>query len=212
MASASYPDTHSLYRDGAKWLVSIAGAIVAGSFTQYEKVLLLPLWVKCLFFAAILVFLMITILGVFQYYWLNRASNQEARATDTTLTQQQRDDAAQGLITAKGQIKAYHRVLIWCFALATFFSAVTLLGAVFYGRPESRQAGVTFVGDMGNSPPKTALGYEIVQTAVHQTEHGKKAHTLLLNRDTGEIWQMICDGANLVQFQKVRRADALAVR
>ncbi len=212
MGSAGNTDTHSLYRDGAKWLVSIAGAIVAGSFTQYEKVLLLPFWVKCLFFAAILTFLMITILGVFQYYWLNRASNQEARAADTALAQKERDDAAAGLIEAKDQIKLYHRVLIWCFAVATLFSAVTLFGAVFYSRPENRQAGVYFLGDTPNTPPTTALGYEVVQTAVHQTEHGKEAHTLLLNRDTGEIWQMTCDGATLVQFQKVRRVDALAAR
>jgi hypothetical protein len=205
-------DTHSLYRDGAKWMVSIAGAIVAGAFTQYDKVLLLPFWVKFLFFAAILTFLSITILGVFQYYWLNRASNQESRAADANLGQDQRDAAVKALGEAKAQIKTYHEWLIGCFATATLFSAVTLFGAIFFGRDEPKQPSSIFVGAMADDAPKAALGFEIVQSAVHQTKHGKEAHTLLLNRDTGEVWQMLCDGSTLIQFQKVRRVDTLPAR
>ena len=121
MAGSSNTDSHSLSREGSKWMVSIAGAVVAGAFTQYEKVLLLPVWLKIIFLFAIFFFLCITILGVFQFYWLNRASNQETRANEPTLTAAERSAASDGLRQAKDQVKNYHWALTGCFAAATLF-------------------------------------------------------------------------------------------
>jgi hypothetical protein len=207
MASSSNTDSHSLSREGSKWMVSIAGAVVAGAFTQYDKVLLLPVWLKISFLFAIFVFLCITFLGVSQFYWLNRASNQEARVNEPTLTDAERSAASDGLRQAKDQVKNYHYALMGCFAAATLFSAATLFGAVLVGKPENKQGAVNFVDEIAAPAPMPVLGYELVLTAVHQTRHGREAHTLLLNRETGETWQMVCDGVAMIRFQKVHKVD-----
>jgi hypothetical protein len=51
------------------------------------------------------------------------------------------------------------------------------------------------------SPP-----YDIVQSAVHTTRHERKAHTFLVNKDSGEVWQMLCHkNDDQVEFHKIHR-------
>ncbi len=59
---------------------------------------------------------------------------------------------------------------------------------------------------LANPAEASPSGYEIVQSAVHATRHGKEAHTFLLDKKTGAVWQMICQPkSDVVEFQRVRR-------
>jgi hypothetical protein len=47
------------------------------------------------------------------------------------------------------------------------------------------------------------LRFTITQSAVHKPRKGMEAHTFLLNQQTGEVWQMVCDGpSGAVSFRR----------
>jgi hypothetical protein len=52
------------------------------------------------------------------------------------------------------------------------------------------------------------LRFTITQSAVHKPRKGMEAHTFLLNQQTGEVWQMVCDGpSGAVSFRRAPWLD-----
>jgi len=71
-------------------------------------------------------------------------------------------------------------------------------------KTESTAAGIQNI--LTNLPEAPAAGYEIVQSALHATRQGKEAHTFLLDKKTGSIWQMKCTKtSDDVEFHRVHR-------
>lgn len=54
--------------------------------------------------------------------------------------------------------------------------------------------------------------YSLALSAVHATGKGREAHTFLINDETGDLWQMVCDQGGHVAFQKVKRIDTPLVQ
>jgi len=61
-------------------------------------------------------------------------------------------------------------------------------------------------------PPKQPLvagpppaRYAITYSAVHQTNHGREAHTFLVDETTGHLWQMRCTTDDTAQFKRIQR-------
>jgi hypothetical protein len=62
--------------------------------------------------------------------------------------------------------------------------------------------------DAKTRPVAEPLRFAITQSAVHPTKNGREAHTFLLNQQTGELWQMICDRqGKFTAWQRVPRLD-----
>jgi hypothetical protein len=48
------------------------------------------------------------------------------------------------------------------------------------------------------------VGFVVVQSAIHQTAHGREAHTFLLDQEKGALWIMICAKRGTVEFRRVQ--------
>jgi hypothetical protein len=59
-------------------------------------------------------------------------------------------------------------------------------------------------GEALPGPSRFAVAY----SAVHQTNHGREAHTFLINESTGELWQMVCAPDGTVAFTQIQRRGA----
>lgn len=214
MPNTEATNTFSIYREGAKWLVSLAGAAVGGAFTQYEKVLPLPLWLKVLFFAAVLAFLLVVIAGVYQYYWFLYMSNQEERVKDLRPEQKQPQEQISSAekrdpsdSPAPREIKILHRVLMYSFLIGVVFTAI-LSFAVFrstQSSPTTSGICALYIKNGCKENKADAQEFTIALSAVHKTGHGKEAHTFLLNRTTGELWQMVCKAPGQVEFRRIHK-------
>lgn len=59
----------------------------------------------------------------------------------------------------------------------------------------------------GGTPLLASPNFEVTYSANHRTGHGKEQHTFLLNRATGDMWQMVCSADGRVEFRQLRRWD-----
>jgi hypothetical protein len=50
--------------------------------------------------------------------------------------------------------------------------------------------------------------FAVTYSAVHQTNHGREAHTFLIDQSTGDVWQMICAPDGTVAFNPIQRRSA----
>lgn len=81
---------------------------------------------------------------------------------------------------------------------AVFFAIVFSLW-MKVGQPKPLPGG-------GTSPaPPVASRYAVTYSAVHQTNHGREAHTFLVDETTGNLWQMRCTPDDSVEFKGIQR-------
>lgn len=62
------------------------------------------------------------------------------------------------------------------------------------------------------TPAPAAARYAVAYSAVHQTNHGREAHTFLVEETTGNLWQMRCTPDESVEFKGVQRDGALPAK
>jgi hypothetical protein len=214
MADAA-PDSIAGYVDGVKWIVGLSGAVLAGVFLHPEQLdgrhpLMRPA------VAVILgLFVVSMIGGVVYLLWLLRIKrvkesikeiNEElaapivipnpARRAWLECEKKKLEAERDGSGKETGQ---WFNVLLWPFSIGALAVGVIFCLSVMWPKKP-------VVVDKPVAP--VPLHFTVVQSAVHKTGHGMQAHTFLLNQQTGEMWQMVCDQkGEVVGFRRVRKFD-----
>jgi hypothetical protein len=212
-------DTLSVYRPTVTWLVGLSGAAVGGAFLNFDKVSAAPWCVRLVFFLAAAAFGVAVYYGVHYIFYMNEVSNQNEHITFIEKALEscpeekkqnlrgEKAEADQASKEAWKNLGDAHNYSIWGFGFGMFFSAVLLGIALAAGvRPKPQEAGAqNFISVPRESNCPTASVFEITQSAVHATSHGREAHTFLLNKNTGELWRMVCRKPDEVDFRRVHR-------
>ena len=214
-------DTISVYRAGAVWIVGLSGAAVAGAFLNFDKVATALLPVRIIFFAAAAAFGLSVAFGIEYYFWLNYAANQmdarkqrDAIIADPHAENPTKEKAKESKAEIQQKVtKAFEQIDVWqrrtrkSFYAGLGIAALLLLIGALGGAPPKTDATAGGIQNFLTNPPEApAAGYEVVQSAEHATRHGKEAHTFLLDKKTGAIWQMKCaKNSDDVEFHRVHR-------
>jgi hypothetical protein len=229
MATASNPlgtsptgtDTSSSTRATVTWIVGFAAAAVAGAFLNFEKVAATTFWVRLIYFLSAAGFGAAILCGIRYLNWLNYAANQDEKRMwadgriddkntseeDKAKWKEQRSESWKKYADAWLKMAAWHNRMNRAMTFGIAFAALLLLAGVIWGAPHLNPATAGGVQNFLSNPPEpNVTEYEIVQSAVHATWHGKEAHTFLLDKKTGAVWQMVGQPkSDVVEFQRVRR-------
>ena len=101
---------------------------------------------------------------------------------------------------APAEMQSWYLVLIGSWCVAAIMIGLLFWMAIVWPQKKTEEIVKAQVSD--------PLRYTITQSAVHRTKEGKQAHTFLLNQQTGDMWQMICDPHGTVTaFRRVPRLD-----
>jgi len=212
-------DTLAVYPPSVTWLVGLSGAAVGGAFLNFDKVSAAPWWVRLVFFLAAAAFSVAVYFGVHYIFYLNEVANQNERtalivkalpgATDEQKLKlsAQAEQANEAIDEAWKNVGDAHNYSIPAFGIGMALSVVLLGLAVMAGPlPKPGEGGTqNFISVPSDVKSSAAYQFEITQSAVHVTGHGREAHTFLVNKNTGEVWQMRCRGADEVEFHRVHR-------
>lgn len=212
-------DTLSVYPPSVTWLVGLSGAAVGGAFLNFDKVSASPWWVRLVFFLAVAAFSVAVYYGVHYIFYLNEVANQTERATliakalqGASDEQKQKLDAQaaqanEAIDEAWENVGDAHDYSIPAFGVGMALSVLLLGFAMLAGPlPKPGEAGTqNFISVPRDAASSATPAFEITQSAVHATGHGREAHTFLLNQQSGDVWQMICRKPDEVEFRRVHR-------
>lgn len=207
-------DAATSYRQGIVWVVGMSAAAAGGAFLHYEQAGNLPLIGKISFIVLVALFLLAVWSGVNCLFWLffkvskeekanrleenhsqNRISNQDYTSQ---LTEMQPD-----LDEARKKSKMFHNIMLWTFAPAVLLSGILLGCATLSAAAPVEKKGPCTPEDKC----VTQTRFAVVQSAIHQTAHGKEAHTFLLDQKKGFLWIMTCAKRGTVEFHRVQTFD-----
>lgn len=214
--SANAADAAAGYVDLAKWIVGLCAAVFAGFFLHPEHITEWP--VKAKWVVAIVLFILgISIIsGIFYPFWLNWLRRQREKLDEVERELSIESDPSRRVELEKRKAKlknnidkigpaatnGWYYVFVYSFCIA---AGIGVLGFCFSIVALQKKK------PDGPKPPVAVadpLRFTVVQSAVHRTKSGMQAHTFLLNRQTGELWQMVCDAqGKVVSFQRVLRRD-----
>jgi hypothetical protein len=215
--NAPASDAAAGYVDAVKWIVGLAGAVFAGVFLHPEWILGRPEKMRIYLAAVLFLFGISMIGGVVYLLWINSVRRKKEMlgeiesdlsvpvvTPDPAKRKELQDkwDSTRGkLKKAQGHMNLWYAVLSVPFYVAAFLGVVAF--CVWVAWPQKS-------ADDGKKQPTVAdpLRFTITQSAVHKTKKGMEAHTFLLNQQTGEVWQMVCDGpSGAVSFRRVPWLD-----
>jgi hypothetical protein len=215
--TAPASDAAAGYVDAVKWIVGLAGAVFAGVFLHPEWILGRPEKMRIYLAVVLFLFGISMIGGVVYLLWINsvRRKKEVLGEVESELSEPvvspdpkkkedlttKRDRIGVELKKAQGHMNLWYAVLSVPFYVAAFLGVVAF--CVWVAWPQKS-------ADDGKKPPTVAdpLRFTITQSAVHRTKKGMEAHTFLLNQQTGEVWQMVCDGpSGAVSFRRVPWLD-----
>lgn len=206
-------DAAAGYVDAVKWIVGLSGAALAGVFLHPEQLPQHPAWIKFVVALVVILFVVNVFAGAGYLVWINRVRRIKERLKEiedefsATITEcddpealaKENDSLTKELKGAPKEMQSWYVLLTgsWC-AAALIVALLLYVAIVSPGK----------TGEIVRAPVVDPLSYTITQSAVHRTKNGRQAHTFLLNQQTGEIWQMICDPRGTVTaFRHVSRLD-----
>jgi hypothetical protein len=218
------------YGEGVKWILTIASAAIAGAFIHLKEVEEQIIPVQALLALSLALFVYSIWTGMNYLLWLNTVPVvwdrlREYREELLKLKANAAPDLAkeselQGRIEKESKIikvseeamPPWHVRYTYSFsaALACATLAVLLSMLVNVAAPKNKdekKADVTQGGASAHIANEGKAHYSLVYSAMHATSKGREAHTFLMNDETGELWQMVCDGPGHVVFQKVARIE-----
>jgi hypothetical protein len=221
--TATGSDTLSVYRAGVVWFVGLSGAAVGGAFLNFDKIATAPFLIRLIFFSAALAFGISMACGIQYIFWLNYAGNQIEKRTQidnvlatSNASQAEKDRATlarppvvEEIRKAWEEIPPWHKRMGRAFDFGIGFAGLLLLAGVIWGAPPKADSSSASVQNFLTNPPEpqSTNRYEVVQSAVHATRHGREAHTFLLDKRTGAIWQMKCTkNSDEVEFHRIHRS------
>ena len=197
------------YIDAVKWIVGISGAAMAGVFLHPEAAARLSDEAKYCLAGIMLLFGISSFGGVVYLLWLNSVRRKKEKLAEIEAKlvapvalpnldniaelENDRNKKNKKLTLAQTSLNLWYWIFTW-----SFYGAAILTIFFFMLR-------IVRTKDPVVAEP---LHFTVVQSAVHRTDHGMQAHTFLLNQQTGEMWQMVCDQkGTVVGFRRVRRLD-----
>ncbi|RZU42928.1 hypothetical protein [Edaphobacter modestus] len=221
-------DAAAGYIDAVKWIVGISSALLAGVFLHPELTNGWSFWGKVSLVLVLLLLGASIVGGVVYLLWLNRIRRRKERIAeidremsspvvipDAQRTQKLREEKVL-LLKDEEDSKGTQAFWYWAFILTFLFGGAigitSFCAQVVYGqRPKDdckKDCRDKCCDDEGAATTPDLRRFTVVQSAVHKTAHGTQAHTFLVNQQTGDVWQMICDQkGNIVAFQRVKRLD-----
>jgi putative transposase len=215
MATASNPlgtsptgtDTISSTRTTVTWIVGFAAAAVAEAFLNFEKVAATTFWVRLIYFLSAAGFGAAILCGIRYLNWLNYAANQDEKRMWADGRIDEKNTSEEDKAKSKEQRSESWKRMNRAMTFGIAFAALLLLAGVISGAPHLNPGTAGGVQNFLSNPPEpNVTEYEIVQSAVRATWHGKEAHTFLSDKKTGAVWQMVCQPkSDVVEFQRVRR-------
>jgi hypothetical protein len=218
--AATGTDTLSVYRAGVTWLVGLSAAAVGGAFANFDKVATAPWQVRGIFFLAALSFGISVGSGIQYFFWLNYGGNQIEKRTqidnvlanpnavqvDKDRATAARPGVVEEIRKAWEEIPSWHKRTGRAFDVGMGAAGLLLLAGLIWGGPPKTDTTAAGLQTILTNPPDSPAAFEIVLSAVHETRHGKEAHTFLLDKKTGAIWQMKCaKNSDDVEFHRVQR-------
>jgi hypothetical protein len=215
--NAPASDAAAGYVDAVKWIVGLAGAVFAGVFLHPEWILGRPEKMRIYLAVVLFLFGISMIGGVVYLLWINSVRRKKEMLGEiesdlsvpvVTPDPAKRKELQDKWDSTRGKLKkAQSRMNFWYAVLSVPFYVAAFLGVVAFcvwvAWPQKS-------ADDGKKPPTVAdpLRFTITQSAMHKTKKGMEAHTFLLNQQTGEVWQMVCDGpSGAVSFRRVPWLD-----
>jgi hypothetical protein len=207
-------DAAAGYIDAVKWIVGLAGAVFAGIFLHPEWIVQRPDKMRIYFAVVLFLFGISMIGGVVYLLWINlvRRKKELLGETESDLALPvvipdpkkreeltgKRDRISVELKKAQGHMNFWYAVLSVPFYIAAFLSVLAL--CVWVGSPQKIEKPTTI---------PVPLRFTITQSALHKTKKGMEAHTFLLNQQTGQVWQMVCDSqGKVISFRRVPWLDS----
>jgi hypothetical protein len=211
-------DAAAGYVDGVKWIVGLAGAVFAGIFLHPEWLTQWP--EKMRIYIAVVLFLFgISIMsGVVYLLWLNSVRRKKERLAEIEGTHSvpmvnpdpgKRKSPAEKRDSIKDELeKAQTPMNFWFAVLRGSFFLAASMGVFAFCFWVARPQKSTESGKKQATVP-VPLRFTITQSALHKTKKGMEAHTFLLNQQTGQVWQMVCDGqGKVISFRRVPWLDS----
>jgi hypothetical protein len=204
------------YVDAVKWIVGLSGAVFAGVFLHPEQVAQRQGWVRILIAVVMALFGVSIVASVGYLLWINRVRRVKERLEEietdlakpvvvpdphrTKKLADERDRLTKERDGAEEHMNSWFNWLLMPFFAAALTGVLAFCVSLAWPKKavEVEKAPAVAI----------PLRFAITQSAVHRTQHGMQAHTFLLNQQTGEMWQMICDRQGMVTaFQRARRLD-----
>lgn len=209
-----------IYGEHVKWLVGLSTTAVAGGFLHLREIEEQTFQLRLLMAVALILFLVSIWGGTNYLLWLNAVGADKERIKESSdellrsVTEEKEIEIQKKINERKARIgraekamPSWHKLYTFTFAGALAFSTLFIsLALLVYQAPtsatHSEQNPSSSKSEVQIAPTSR---YHLVYSAVHQTGHGKEAHTFLLDDQTGIMWQMMCVGKNEVTFKQVQR-------
>ncbi len=214
--SANSADAAAGYVDLAKWIVGLCAAVFAGFFLHPEHVAEWPIEAKVVVAIVLLILGISIVSGILYPFWLNWMRRQREK-----LDEVERELSITSELSRKAELERrkadlknniekdgpartnlVYKWFVYSFCIAAGIGVLGFCVSILALQKKKPD---------GPKPPVAVadpLRFTVVQSAVHKTKSGMQAHTFLLNRQTGEMWQMVCDAqGKVVSFQRVARRD-----
>lgn len=212
----------STYGEGVKWILAIAAAAIAGAFVHLSEIKQENIGVQGFVALSLIAFVYSIWTGMYYLLWLNLVplahdrikQNEEELAavpnTDVNKKAEIEDRIAKQRETIKiseSTMPSWYRHYTYSFSTALVLATVALLLSLVMNAVSKK---ASIVG--GDHQTISHSHYSLALSAVHATGKGREAHTFLINDETGDLWQMVCDQDGHVAFQKVKRIDTPLVQ
>ncbi|QNI36130.1 hypothetical protein [Edaphobacter albus] len=223
MPDAPLQDAATGYVDAVKWLVGISGAVLAGVYLHPEMLMGLPQRGRVYLAVVMFLFGVSIFGGVVYLFWINRVRRRKERIAEIEKEQsapvvipdpervnalrEGKEKLIEEEKKSQGLLDLWFAVFTGAFYLGSFMGLIMFCVQVALAQKHDDCKDKKKGGE-AKTVLVDPLRYTLAQSAVHRTAHGMQAHTFLVNQQTGEMWQMICDQkGNVVAFQRVKRLD-----
>lgn len=191
------PVTLSWYRDAANWVVGLSTGALAAGFTYREPIQSAPPFVRGVFVAAAILFLVALVAGIQFYFWLTTYGNQRERRErvaagmpQTRKEEQEKEvalqDAEQRLQRASRRYGYFYALLLWAFHLGVLGYAVVT--ASLFTRPR---------------PTPEAWQIVALPCCPGARCRVSQPHVLRIETTTGRAWYLAADSLAPVSWTRI---------
>lgn len=206
---------NSLYAEGMKWVIALSVAAVAGAFTHLSDLSKLPFNWRIVGAVAVVAFTFAAFFGVHYLIqlWTSEERSRTIERIDAKGPRSKADDdevkQLQKLVeeSKKSRPKLYLLQTIFS-CIAALLAIVFLPAAILNFHDDAKPPAPCCSACPQPQPQPAADRYAIVLSAIHPGRGGVMQHTFLLDKQTGRIWQMVCQKGGLVAFHEVPRIPA----
>ena len=190
-------DAASQRNQSINWLVGLSGGALGGALLKFDWLLKLPTNAKHYFLVAAGLFLLSILTGVyyaFQTLAVSRFQTEVERAKALWPPDQNTEDRAVArLERAEKKQRVYHLLTMAAFGVAGICSLVMMAKAIQGPPLDAKEP----------TPPPNK--FELKDSLVYNHGRLSHSHTFLLNQQSGDVWEMICQSGNVVEFRHVQR-------